>query len=88
MYDKAWITEDRYIICLHDVPKEFEDLAKYLEGAAMDAASRRRLEAEKEEKMYVLFIIKNILKSRMHLEKTSTITNKTITEIKELLKSI
>ncbi len=58
LYDKAWITEDCYIICLHDVPKEFEDVAKYLEGAAMDATFRRRLEAE--EKMNVIFIINNL----------------------------
>ncbi|OQX72575.1 MAG: hypothetical protein B6D61_13530 [Bacteroidetes bacterium 4484_249] len=48
LFNQAWITEDRYILDLRDVPKEFEDVAKYLEGAAMDETFRRQLEAEEE----------------------------------------
>ncbi len=48
LFNQAWITEERYILDLQDVPEEFEDIAKYLEGAARDEVFRRQLEAEEE----------------------------------------
>ena len=117
LFNQAWITEERYILDLQDVPEEFEDIAKYLEGAAMDATFRRQLEAEEEidtifdeqeakflkqieevkqregeakqreeeERKNVILIIKNLIKSGIGIEETSKLTNKSITEIKEIL---
>ena len=48
LFNQAWITEDNYILDIKDVPKEFEDMVKYLQGPVMDEDFRRLLEAEEE----------------------------------------
>jgi len=48
LFNQAWITENKYIIDLQDVPIEFEDIVKYLQGPVMDSDFRRQLEAEEE----------------------------------------
>jgi len=48
LFNQAWITENKYIIDLQDVPIEFEDIVKYLQGPVMDSDFRRQLEEEEE----------------------------------------
>lgn len=48
MFNQAWCTEEGYIIDLQDIPEEFSDMAKYLQGPLMDEEFRRKLEAEEE----------------------------------------
>jgi len=48
LFNQAWITEERYILDLQNVPKEFEDIARYLEGAARDDTFRQQLKGEEE----------------------------------------
>jgi hypothetical protein len=48
LFNQAWITEERYIIDLQDIPKDFADIARYLEGAARDEAFRHQLQIEEE----------------------------------------
>jgi hypothetical protein len=48
LFNQAWCTEDNYIIDLQDVPKEFSDIAEYLQCPLMDDNFRRILEAEEE----------------------------------------
>jgi len=47
-FNQTWITEHKYILDLHDVPAEFEDIAQYLQAPVMDEEFRRQLEAEEE----------------------------------------
>ena len=48
LFNQAWITEYNYILDLKGVPKEFEDIVKYLRVPVMDEDFRRQLEAEEE----------------------------------------
>ena len=48
LFNQAWCTEEGYIIDLQDIPEEFSDMAKYLQGPLMDEEFRRKLEAEEE----------------------------------------
>ncbi len=48
LFNQAWIADKNYILELQDIPEEFIDIAKYLEGPAMDAGFRRQLETEEE----------------------------------------
>ncbi|OYT16026.1 MAG: hypothetical protein B7C24_09975 [Bacteroidetes bacterium 4572_77] len=48
LFNQAWITSDKFILDLQDIPAEFKDMAKYLQGPTMDDDFRRRLEAEDE----------------------------------------
>ena len=48
LFNQAWCTEDGYIIDLQEVPKEFMDMATYLQSALMDDNFRRNLEAEEQ----------------------------------------
>lgn len=48
LFNQAWVTEDGYILDLKDVPKEFQDIAKYLSGPVMDEEFRRQLAGEEE----------------------------------------
>ena len=48
LFNQAWITDKNYILDLQDIPDEFRDIAKYLEGPAMDAEFRRQLAGEEE----------------------------------------
>ncbi|OQX73237.1 MAG: hypothetical protein B6D61_12715 [Bacteroidetes bacterium 4484_249] len=48
LFNQAWVADKNYILDLQDIPEEFKDVAKYLEGPAMDEKFRRQLEAEEE----------------------------------------
>lgn len=48
LFNQAWCTDDGYIIDLQETPKEFTDIARYLQGPVMDENFRRNLEAEEE----------------------------------------
>lgn len=47
-FNQAWCTNERFIINLQEVPKEFEDIARYLQSPVSDDNFRRRLIAEEE----------------------------------------
>ncbi|MEM7660327.1 MAG: hypothetical protein AAF399_29750, partial [Bacteroidota bacterium] len=47
-FNQAWVTEDSFILDLQEVPKQFEDVAQHLHGAAQDEEFRRQLEGEAE----------------------------------------
>ena len=48
LFNQAWVTDEGYIIDLQEIPEEFSDIARYLQGPVMDEAFRRKLEAEEE----------------------------------------
>ncbi len=48
LFNQAWCTEEAYILDLQDIPEEFSEMAKYLQGPLMDEEFRRKLEAEEE----------------------------------------
>ena len=48
LFNQAWCTEEGYIIDLQEVPKEFMDIAHYLQSPLMDDTFRRNLEAEEQ----------------------------------------
>ncbi len=48
LFNQSWISEQNYILDLQDVPEEFVDMAKYLQGPLMDDKFRRQLDAEEE----------------------------------------
>jgi len=47
-FNQAWCTENGFIIDLQEVPREFADIARYLQGPVMDENFRRNLVAEDE----------------------------------------
>ena len=48
LFNQAWITDEKFILDLQDIPAEFQEMAKYLQGPVMDDNFRRQLEAEEE----------------------------------------
>lgn len=48
LFNQAWCTDEGYIIDLQDIPHEFKDIAKYLQGPLMDDEFRRYLDVEDE----------------------------------------
>ncbi len=48
LFDQRWISDEGYILDLPEVPDEFGDMARYLQGPLMDDAFRRNLAAEAE----------------------------------------
>lgn len=48
LFNQAWCTENNFIIDLQNIPEEFKDVAKYLQGPVMDENFRRQLEAEEQ----------------------------------------
>jgi len=48
LFNQAWCTNDRFILDLQEVPKEFEDIAKHLTSPVLDDNFRRQLIAEEE----------------------------------------
>ncbi|MDF1550348.1 MAG: hypothetical protein P1P88_21160, partial [Bacteroidales bacterium] len=48
LFNQAWCTEYKYILDLHDIPKEFEEMARHLQKPVMDEDFRRQLEGEEE----------------------------------------
>ncbi len=48
LFNQSWMTKEKYILDLQDVPKEFTDIANYLGGPVRDEAFRRQLEGEEE----------------------------------------
>ena len=48
LFNQAWCTDDRFILELQNIPEEFKDIAKYLQGPVMDDNFRRHLEAEEQ----------------------------------------
>jgi hypothetical protein len=47
-FNQAWCTEDGYIIDLQEIPREFLDIARYLQGQLLDETFRRNLLAENQ----------------------------------------
>jgi hypothetical protein len=48
LFNQAWCTDHKFILDLQNIPEEFKDIAKYLQGPVMDDKFRRQLEAEEE----------------------------------------
>jgi len=48
LFNQAWCTEEGYILDLQEVPKEFVDIANYLQSPLLDENFRRNLEAEEQ----------------------------------------
>ena len=48
LFNQAWIAENNYLLDLQDVPEEFHDIAKYLQGPVLDETFRRQLMIEDE----------------------------------------
>ena len=48
LFNQAWCTENNFIIDLQNIPEEFKDVVKYLQGPVMDDNFRRQLEAEEQ----------------------------------------
>ncbi|MEM0994762.1 MAG: hypothetical protein AAGI49_17145, partial [Bacteroidota bacterium] len=48
LFNQAWVSSRNYILDLQEVPEEFEDVAKYLQGPVQDEAFRNKLKAEEE----------------------------------------
>ena len=48
LFNQAWCTNDRSIIDLQEVPREFEDIVKHLQSPVSDDNFRRQLRAEEE----------------------------------------
>jgi L-lactate utilization protein LutB len=45
---QAWVSEDRYVLHLEEVPEAFRDIARYLERPLKDQHLRRQLHAVQE----------------------------------------
>ena len=48
LFNQAWCTDEGFILDLQNVPEEFEDIARYLQGPLMDDDFRRHLEGEEQ----------------------------------------
>jgi len=48
LFNQAWCTDHKFILDLQNIPEEFKDVAKYLQGPVMDDKFRRQLEAEEQ----------------------------------------
>ena len=48
LFNQAWVTNDRYILDLQEIPEEFKDIAKHLQSPVTDDNFRRQLMAEEE----------------------------------------
>jgi hypothetical protein len=48
LFNQAWCTDHKFILDLQNIPEEFKDIAKYLQGPVMDNKFRRQLEAEEQ----------------------------------------
>ena len=48
LFNQAWCTDNKFNLDLQNIPEEFKDIAKYLQGPLMDNKFRRQLEAEEE----------------------------------------
>ncbi|MEN0046642.1 MAG: hypothetical protein AAF806_06270 [Bacteroidota bacterium] len=48
LFNQAWVTSERYIIDLEEVPDDFSDVANYLSSPVKDEAFRKQLRAEEE----------------------------------------
>ena len=48
LFNQAWCTDEKFILDLQNIPEEFKDIAKYLQGPVMDDKFRRQLEAEEQ----------------------------------------
>ena len=48
LFNQAWCTDNNFILDLQNIPEEFKDVVKYLQGPVMDDTFRRQLEAEEQ----------------------------------------
>jgi hypothetical protein len=48
LFNQAWCTDNNFILDLQNIPEEFKDVVKYLQGPVMDDNFRRQLEAEEQ----------------------------------------
>ena len=48
LFDQAHITSERFVLELEEIPKDFQDIANYLEEPLKDEDFRRKLKAEQE----------------------------------------
>jgi hypothetical protein len=48
LFNQAWCTDNNFILDLQNIPEEFKDVVKYLQGPVMDDDFRRQLEAEEQ----------------------------------------
>ena len=48
LFNQTWVTNEKFIIDMEEVPEEFKDIADYLGGPVHDEAFRNQLEGEEE----------------------------------------
>ena len=48
LFNQSWVTSDKYILELEEVPEEFSDIVNYLRGPVRDEAFRKQLKGEEE----------------------------------------
>ncbi|MEM1123294.1 MAG: hypothetical protein AAGJ18_22830 [Bacteroidota bacterium] len=48
LFNQAWITADKFILELEEIPEEFNDIVNYLRGPVQDEAFRKKLRGEEE----------------------------------------
>ena len=48
LFNQAWVTEERYILDLQEIPEEFKDVARYLEAPVQNEQFRNQLAGEEE----------------------------------------
>ena len=48
LFNQAWVTSDKYILELEEIPEEFRDIVNYLGGPVQDEVFRKRLKGEEE----------------------------------------
>lgn len=78
LFNQAWCTNQPFILNLQNIPEEFADIAKYLQGPVMDDDFRRHLEAEEE-----LDTIFDEQAARHLLQITEALENKRVAEERE-----
>jgi len=48
LFNQSWVTSDKYILELEEIPEEFKDIVNYLGGPVQDEIFRNRLKGEEE----------------------------------------
>lgn len=48
LFNQSWITSDKFILDLKEMPQDFDDIVKYLQQPVNDLAFRNKLKAEDE----------------------------------------
>ncbi|MFK7982782.1 MAG: hypothetical protein AB8G86_22570 [Saprospiraceae bacterium] len=49
LFNQSWVTADKFILELEEIPEEFSDIVNYLGGPVRDEAFRKQLKGEEEK---------------------------------------